>query len=30
MKMTSNKKGLNYKVVDLIESYYHYINFISI
>jgi hypothetical protein len=29
-KMTSNEKGLNYKVVDLVESYNFHINFILI
>jgi hypothetical protein len=28
--MTSNEKSLNYKVVDLVESYKFHINFISI
>jgi hypothetical protein len=30
MKMTSNGKILNYKVVDLVESYNFYIKFTSI
>jgi hypothetical protein len=30
MKMTSNGKTLNYKVVDLVESYNFYIKFTSI
>jgi hypothetical protein len=30
MKMTSNGKTLNYKVVDLIENYNFHIKFISI
>jgi hypothetical protein len=30
MKMTSDGKTLNYKVVDLVESYNFYIKFISI
>jgi hypothetical protein len=29
-KMTSNEKSLNYKVIDLVESYNFYINFIFI
>jgi hypothetical protein len=30
MKMISNGKTLNYKVIDLVESYNFYINFTSI
>jgi hypothetical protein len=30
MKMTSNRKTLNYKVVNLVESYNFYIKFTSI
>jgi hypothetical protein len=30
MKMISNGKTLNYKVVDLVESYYFHIKFTSI
>jgi hypothetical protein len=30
MKMTSNEKTLNYKVVDLVESYNFHIKFTSI
>jgi hypothetical protein len=30
LKMSLNEKGLNYKVIDLIESYKFHIKFISI